>query len=437
MNAKLTSEFFAGRREKAFDAMGENAALIVSAGSTTPNHVKFRQESGFFYLTGFPEPNAAAVLLSNNGERSYTLFVPPKDPVSERWDGKRAGVEGALNEYNADNAHPIDELEEKLKPLVDAAWRIYLRADMSSRRGQTLHRLCRASATSSGRSGRGALEFCDLDWFLANLRVHKTPEEIDMIRSAAEITREAYAETVPQIRPGGWEYEIEAALDGAFRKKGGDGPAYQSIVGGGNNSTCLHYVSNNDPLRGGDVLLIDAGAMRGHYASDVTRTYPINGRFSSAQREMYEAVLRAQKAMIEAARPGIPLKQLHELSVRLLTESMVELGWLDGRGVDAHIEEKTYRQYYMHGSGHHLGLDVHDPGPAEIDGEPFLLGEGAVFTVEPGLYVSEDDESVPEAYRGVGVRIEDDALITADGHENLTAGIPKEADEVEALVQSG
>ena len=235
-----------------------------------------------------------------------------------------------------------------------------------------------------------------------------------MIRSAAAVTRDAYAEAVPQIQPGRWEYEIEAALNGGFRKRGGDGPAYTSIVGAGNNSTCLHYISNNDQLRGGDVLLIDAAAARGHYASDVTRTYPINGRFTSAQREMYEAVLRAQKAMIEAARPGIPLKQIHELSVRMLTESMMEMGWLDGRGVDAHIEEKTYRRFYMHGSGHHLGLDVHDPAPSEINGEPFLLGEGCVFTIEPGLYVSDNEESVPEAFRGVGIRVEDDVLITAD-----------------------
>ena len=435
MNAHLTPEFFAGRRERAFQEIGENALLILNAGPTTPNHVKFHQDSAFFYLTGFPEPNAAAALLNADGKQTFALFVPPKDLQSEIWDGERAGVQGALDRYNADQAFPLDQLAAEMPKLMDKAWKIYLRSDFDSERARQLHSMRRSSAKSSGRIGRGAIELADPDWMLAKMRAVKTKEETAAVRAAAGITAEAYAETVPQIRPGRYEYEIEALLNGAFRIRGADRPAYISIVGAGNNSTCLHYTRNSDPLRSGDLLLIDAAAMKEHYASDVTRTYPINGRFTPAQRQVYEAVLAAQKEMIEQSKPGKTLRQLHELSIQRLTQSMIDLGWLEKKPVEQHIEEKTYRKYYMHGSGHHLGLDVHDSAPAEIDGEPYALREGNIFTIEPGLYVSKNDESLPEEFRGFGVRIEDDILITRNGCENLTSQIPKEPDDVETQMR--
>lgn len=431
-----TQDFFRGRRERFFDAMGDNTVAVFPGGPATPNHVKFRQNSDFHYLTGFPEPGAVAALLKHEGEQTYALFVPPRNPKSERWDGSRAGVDGAVNDYGADVAHSIDDVEKELPALFLKAYHAYLKPDVHTALGRALFGMYERSAKSSDRLGHGAVELRDPTWLLASMRVHKTPEELDLMRHAAAITRESYAETIPHIRPGAYEYEIQARLEYGWRSRGADGPAYTSIVGGGNNSTCLHYVENDQALRDGDVLLIDAGCMYEHYASDVTRTYPVNGKFSDAQRRIYEIVLRAEKATVEAMKPGVAIKELHETGALIMIEGMVELGWLEDKDPAELLEDKAHQPFFMHGIGHHLGLDTHDSGPAESGGEPFPMQPGAVVTIEPGIYVSDGADGVDPEYYGIGIRVEDDVLITPDGYEVLTDGIVKEIEDVEAAVGS-
>ena len=432
----LTQDFFRGRRERFFDAMGDDTVAVIPAGPATPNHVKFRQNSDFYYLTGFPEPGAVAALLKHDGEQKYVLFVPPRDEHSERWDGSRAGVEGAVDDSGADTAHSVAALEKEVPALFLDAWHAYLKPDVHTALGRTLFAMYERSAKSSDRLGHGAVELKDPTWLLASMRVHKAPEELDMMRHAASISRASYGEAIPHIKPGAYEYEIQARLEYGWRSRGADGPSYSSIVGGGNNSTCLHYVENDRVLHDGDVVLIDAGCMYGHYASDVTRTYPVNGTFSDPQRRIYEIVLRAEKATTEATKPGVSVKDLQRVGALVMIQGMVELGWLEDKDPEELFEGNAHRPYFMHGIAHHLGLDTHDSAPAESEGEPFQIQEGAVVTIEPGIYISEGAEGVDEEYHGIGVRVEDDVLVTADGHEVLTDGIAKEIDDIEAAVGS-
>ncbi len=432
----LTQDFFRGRRERFFDAMGDNTIAVFPAGPSTPNHVRFRQNSDFYYLTGFSEPGAVAALLKSEGEQTYALFVPPRNAHSERWDGKRAGVDGAVNDYGADAAHSVEDLEKELPILFLKAWHAYLKPDVHTALGRTLFGMYERTAKSSDRLGHGAVELKDPTWMLAAMRVHKTPEELNVMRHAARISRESYAETIPHIRPGAYEYEIQARLEYGWRSRGADEPAYTSIVGGGDGSTCLHYVENDQELRDGEVVLIDAGCMYQHYASDVTRTYPINGKFSDAQRAIYEIVLRAEKAAIEAMKPGVAVKEIQKTGALVILEGLAKLGLVKDEDPEELFKDNAHRPFFMHGIGHSLGLDTHDSAPAESEGEPFQMQEGAVLTIEPGIYISKGAEEAPEEYHGIGVRIEDDVLITADGHEVLTDGIAKEIDDVEAAVGS-
>ncbi len=432
----LTQDFFSGRRERFFEAMGDNTIAVFPAAPATPNHIRFRQNSDFYYLTGFPEPGAVAALLKHEGEQTYLLFVPPRDAHSERWDGSRAGVDGALDVYGADVAHSVDDIDKELPALFGKAWHAYLKPDIHTALGRALFGMYERSAKSSDRLGHGAVELKDPAWLLASMRVHKTPEELDMMRHAAAISCASYAETIPHIKPGAYEYEIQARLEYGWRSRGADAPAYVSIVGGGNSATCLHYVENDRMLRDGDAVLIDAGCMYGHYSSDVTRTYPVSGKFSAAQRRIYEIVLRAEKAAIEMMKPGVSIKDLQKTGALVMIEGMVELGWLEDGDPEELYEDKAHQPYFMHGIAHHLGLDTHDSAPAESDGETFQLQEGAVVTIEPGIYVSDGAEGVDEEYHGIGVRVEDDVLVTADGYETLTDGIVKEIDDIEAAVGS-
>jgi len=414
--------------------MGPGAvALLPGAGMVTRSNdteFPFRQDSDFWYLTGFDHPDAVAVLRTDGGP-AYTLFVQPREPEAETWTGRRPGVEGARRDYGADEARPVGELPERLPELLGGARRLY---HVLGRDAELDRRLIGALEGLRRRTRSGAeppAEIVDPRPIVHEMRLVKEATELDLMREAADITREAHGEAARLARPGRFEYELEAVLDWVFRRRGGWGPAYGSIVGSGPNATILHHVRNDRRMRDGELVLIDAGAEYRGYAADVTRTYPVGGRFSAPARQVYEAVLDAQLHALSLCRPGTTLDAIHEGTVRRLVERMVDLGLLAGE-VDGLLEQGAYRPYYMHRTGHWLGLDVHDAGAYTVKGEPRVLEPGMVFTVEPGIYVAPDAADAPEPLRGLGVRIEDDVVVTADGIEILSAGVPKGADDIEA-----
>lgn len=417
----------------------DSVAIIASAREATRSndtHYRYRQDSDFLYLTGFDEPEAIAVIAPARAEQKYTLFVRPRDPEREIWDGRRSGVEGARREYGADAAFPISEFAEKLTDLLNGATNLYYRiGDGNPELDETIIRQIR-TLRAAGRRGKSAPEaVIDTATIIHEMRLFKTEEEIELMQRAADIAAEGHIEAMKQARPGMQEYEIEALVEYVFRKQGASGPAYNSIVGGGANATVLHYINNDATLRDGDLLLIDAGAEYRGYASDITRTFPVNGRFTEAQREIYDLVLSTQVACVERVRPGQSVDELKDYSIELLTEGMVRLGLLKGEPKEL-IKEEKYKQFYMHGLGHFLGLDVHDVGRYHIKDEARRLEPGMVMTVEPGLYIALDTKDIPEKYLGIGVRIEDDVLVTKDGNRVLSSKAPKQAEEIEEVMAS-
>ncbi len=415
-----------------------SAAILLGAGLRTRSndtHFPFRQDSDFHYLTGFDHPNAAAVLRKGSDE-PFVLFVEPRDPAAETWTGFRPGVEGAVETYDADRAFSCEEFHTRLPELTAGARVIY---HVLGRDPKVDALLVEQNENARIRSRMGLLPpdaLRDPRLLIHEMRLFKTPDELETMRRAAEISREAHAEAGRLAHPGAFEYELEAMLDYTFRRRGAAGPAYDSIVGSGANATVLHYISNRDPLREGEAVLIDAGCELEGYASDVTRVYPVGGRFAGPTRELYQVVLAAQKAALETSSPGQTLEAVHQAALRGLVEGLIALGLLDDDAETA-IETRSYERYYMHRTSHWLGLDVHDVGSYVADGAPRVLEPNMAYTVEPGLYVAPDDDQAPEAYRGIGIRIEDDVVVTADHHENLTETIPKEIDDVEALVKEG
>ena len=396
---------------------------------------KFRQPSDLLYLTGLVEPEAVAVLAPNRPESErFTMFLRPRDPEREVWTGRRLGVEGARAQLGADQAFPIAELASKLPDLLDGAEELhYLFAD--DKEVDDVVSAAVRSLWGHHRNGkRGPARMVDLRATLHEMRLFKDEHALAALRRAAAITAEAHVEAMRTVRPGMYEYEIEALVDYTFRRRGAHGPGYGTITGGGANATILHYIENDALLADGALLLVDAGAEVEGFTADVTRTFPVTGRFSPAQRRFYETVLRVQEAIIEAAVPGATIDGLHARTVELLTAGMVELGLLHGE-VPALIEKLEHRRYYMHRTSHWLGMDVHDVGAyyESATSGSRALAEGMVITVEPGLYVAADDQRAPAPYRGLGVRIEDDVLITKGGNEVLTRAIPKHPGAIEAL----
>ncbi len=430
---------FAARRKKLLEAMGPEAvAILVGARMVTRSadtHFPFRQDSDFLYLTGFDHPNAIAVLRSDGGPE-YTLYVEPRDPEAETWTGQRPGVEGARRDHDADEAFPNTELPNQLPDLLVGARRVYHVLGRDPALDARIVEICDGMRLRS-RLGRVPPEaIVDPRSVLHEMRLRKEPGELDLMRRAAAISREGHREAARRAQPGAFEYELEAALEYSFRRLGARGPAYTTIVGSGANATVLHYVRNDQKLREGELVLVDAGCELGGYASDVTRTYPIGGRFAGAGRAVYELVLAAQEAALARCRPGATLPEIHDAAVHRLVEGMLELGLFAG-SVDELIAKEAHRRFYMHQTSHWLGLDVHDVGSYRPGGEPRRLEPGMVFTVEPGLYVAPSLEDVDPRFRGIGVRIEDDVVVTAEGCEVLTAAIPKAPEELEALVAEG
>ena len=422
----------------------DSVAIIPAAREAVRSHdthYRYRQNSDFFYLTGFEEPEAIAVIAPSRPKK-FTLFVRPRDLEQEIWTGYRAGVEGAVSDYSADEAFTIGEFDEKLAEIIDGPSVLYYAFGHTS---PEMDQKIIQQLTQMREMNRRPLEpprtIVDPSSILHEMRVLKSAEEIEIMQRAADIAAEAHVEAMKTVRAGMMEYEVEAMLEAYFRKHGAAGSSYTSIIGGGGNATVLHYIDNKDQLQDGDLLLVDAGAEYKGYASDITRTFPINGKFTEAQRDIYDLVLKCQKSCVDMVRPGVRLEDLKTHSIEILTEGMVELGLLKGEPKKL-IEEKKYMQFYMHNLGHYLGIDVHDAGRYYFKGESRPAEAGMVMTIEPGLYISPDtsripegfNQDIPEKYLGIGVRIEDDVCVTENGARVLTHKVPKEREEIEALM---
>ncbi len=468
---------FEERRKRLADRLKGGIAILPAGGEVPRNRdveYPFRQSSSFHYLTGFDEPDAILVLDPQAPDEQYVLFVRPRDRETEIWTGRRAGTEGAKQGFGADSAYPIQEFDARIRPRLVGRPTVFLPFGNSG----FLSRILRIGTGLKGLGNRYGRpipsRFRDLSPLIHEMRLLKTPPEIDRLRTAGRITTEAHAEAMRFTRPGRYEYQVQAALEYVFRMRGSARDGYPSIVASGPNACILHYTENSRRIAAGDLVLIDAGAEFGYYSADVTRTFPASGRFTGPQRALYELVLAAQAAALLQARPGCSLVDQHRAAASCLTEGLVELGLLPGSVEDA-LGMHLYREFFMHGTGHWLGIDVHDSGAYRTEGTPRPLEPGMVFTVEPGLYVEEGRETVelimlefdpdqwmerrltlgparakelekqekdaapkvvhpiPESFRGIGIRIEDDVLITPSGHEVLTNSVPKDPDQVEAL----
>ncbi len=367
------------------------------------------------------------------------MFVRPRDPEMETWYGRREGTEGAEKNYGVQKAYTIDKFEKMFAKMLDGKDKLYYRFGVDTELDQMILGYLSGQRYRRLKTAYPPHTIIDPTLLIHEMRLHKTEEEVELMARAGEIAAEAHILAMQNCKPGMNESQIESIIEHHFRMNGANGAAYNSIVGGGENATILHYVENNMELKNGDLLLIDAGCEYKGYASDITRTFPVNGKYTKAQKEVYEVVLDVQKQCIEATKTGTTIKERQDLSIELLTEGMKKLGLLKG-ATKTLIKKKKYEKYYMHGVGHYIGMDVHDAGryftdQTAKDSRPFA--PGMVLTVEPGIYVPADDKSAPEKYRGIGIRIEDDVLVTEDGNRNLTAKVPKEIEEIEALMNGG
>ena len=422
------------RRQRLMARIGTGTGVFRSAPTAVMHRDvehNFRQDSDFFYLTGFDEPNAVAVLAPHHEEHQFVLFVQPKDPEKETWNGYRVGVDAAKEEYGADQVYPITELDQHLPQYLAQADRIYYRLGRDLTFNQTILAHWQRLLAKYPKEGIGPIALEDPITILDPIRLIKSEAELALMRQAVEISVEAHNLARDLAQPGRYEYEIQAEMERLFRLRGGVGPAYPTIVASGFNACILHYTENIRQIQDQDLVLIDGGCSYDYYNADITRTFPANGQFTPEQQILYELVLAAQEAAIAQVQPGQPFNQFHDTAVRVLTAGLVELGLLVGE-VDTLIKEEKYKPFYMHRTGHWLGLDVHDAGVYKQNKEtwqPFQPGQ--VVTVEPGLYIgpdiqlAEDQPDVPERWRGIGIRIEDDVLVTATGHEVLTQQVPK------------
>ncbi|WP_293155310.1 MULTISPECIES: aminopeptidase P N-terminal domain-containing protein [unclassified Microcoleus] len=420
------------RREQLMAKIGSGTAIFRSApAAVMHNDVEYayRQDSDFFYLTGFNEAAAVAVLAPHHEEHKFVLFVQPKDLEKETWHGYRAGVEGAKELYGADEAFPIAELAEKLPKYLEKADRIYYHFGRDRNFDQTVLKHWQSLMATYPKRGTGPTAIEDSNIILHPMRLVKSETELALMRKAANISVTAHNRAREFAKPGRYEYEIQAEIEHIFGRNGAT-PAYPSIVASGYNSCVLHYIENNRQMQENDLLLIDAGCACGYYNADITRTFPVSGKFTTEQQTIYDLVLQAQTQAISQVYPGNPYSKIHETAVRVLVEGLMDLKLLVG-DIEEIIKEEKYKPFYMHRTGHWLGLDVHDVGVYQYGENPQLLQAGQVLTVEPGIYISpyikpvEGQPEVPEKWRGIGVRIEDDVLVTIDSHEVLTAGAPK------------
>ncbi|KAF3981108.1 MAG: Xaa-Pro aminopeptidase [Methylococcales symbiont of Hymedesmia sp. n. MRB-2018] len=429
---------FKKRRKTLMQQIGEgNIALIASAS----NHVRnrdvefpFRQDSDFYYLTGFSEANSLAVFIPGREQGEYILFCQEYDEKKALWEGAHAGLEGATTHYQADDSFPIDDMGDILLGLLENKSKVYY---PMGRDGELDHQILEwiNHLRRQSRNGVNAPgELVSLEHILHEMRLFKSSAELKLMRKAAEVSCQAHFRAMQTCKPGMYEYQVESEIVYEFMQQGLRAVAYPSIVAGGKNACVLHYVENKDKLKKGDLLLIDAGVECEHYASDITRTFPVSGKFNTAQKKLYQLVLDTQYAALEQIKPDLPWNKAHDVSVEVITKGLVELGLLKGR-ISKLINDEKYKQFYMHRIGHWLGMDVHDVGDYKLDDEWRLLEPGMVLTIEPGLYIPKDCMTVDAKWRGIGIRIEDDVLVTKQGHEVLTQSLIKEIDEIESLMQ--
>jgi len=425
----------ANRRAEFMGMLHEGVAILTTSKHQARNRdvfYPFRPDSDFFYLTAFPEPEAAAVFVPGRKGGEYLLFCRQKHPEMERWDGRRTGLEGAIEEYGADQAYPIEKLQEVLLELLPEYENVYTQMGKDSDLDKEILSIISDLRTRSRQGARVPAQFVHLDHILHEMRLIKDAEEIRIMRKASRLAAKGHIRAMQMTRPGMYEYQVQAELEYEFLKGGGLSVAYPSIVAGGRNACILHYTDNGNRLEDGDLLLIDAGAEIDCYASDITRTFPVNGKYSGAQRDVYDVVLNAQIAAIDAVRADCSVTEYHDVAVRKLTEGMVDIGLLEGDPEEL-VENQAYRKFYMHLTGHWLGIDVHDVGDYKIGEQGRSLEPGMVLTVEPGLYI-EPCADVDEKWHNIGIRIEDDVLVRRSGPEVLTADVPKDADEIQTLM---
>ncbi len=437
MTTKISKQEFTRRRKNLMAQMEpDSIAIVPAAKEVTRNRdadYPFRQDSDFYYLSGFAEPDAVLVLLPGRKHGQYVLFCRERDPLMELWNGYRAGPEGAVADFGADDAFPISDIDDILPGLLEGRERVYYamgrHQDFDRKVMQWVNVIRSQVRTGAHPPG----EFLDLDHLLHDLRLYKSAAELRVMKKAGKISAAAHKRAMQFCKPGVAEYQLEAEILHEFGLNGARFPAYSSIVGSGRNGCILHYTENRDVIKDGDLVLIDAGCELEHYAADITRTFPANGKFSKEQKALYELVLKAQLAAIKTIKPGAHWNQSHDVTVKVITEGLVELGLLKGKASKL-IEKGAYKDFYMHRAGHWLGMDVHDVGDYKIGDEWRVLEEGMVMTVEPGIYVAPDNTKVAKKWRGIGIRIEDDVVVTKDGCEILSADVPKAIAEIEQLM---
>jgi len=425
------------RRKHLMQIMGEDAVAILPAALVRMRNrdaeFQYRQDSDFHYITGFDEPESVAVLVPGREHGEYILFCRENDKKMETWNGLRAGQDGAIEKHGADDSFPIDDIDDILPGLLENKEKVYytmgVHADFDQRVIKWVNHLREQSRMGVHTPG----EFVALDHQLHDMRLYKSAGEIKVMRKAAQISAKGHIRAMQFCKPGLYEYQLEAELLHHFMQQGARFPAYSSIVGGGKNGCILHYVENSETLKSGDLVLIDAGAEMECYAADISRTFPVNGKYSKEQRALYDIVLAAQLAAIEQVKPGNHWNDPHEAAIKVITQGLIDIGILKGR-LNTNIKKETYKNFYMHRTGHWLGMDVHDVGDYKVDDEWRVLEPGMVLTVEPGLYISADHDKVAKKWHNIGIRIEDDVLVTKDGHEVLSKDVLKDPDEIEALM---
>ncbi|MGN6153759.1 MAG: aminopeptidase P N-terminal domain-containing protein [Lysobacteraceae bacterium] len=435
----ISAQTYARRRRQLMRMAGDDAIVVIPSAPerirSRDTHYPYRQDSDLWYLCGFAEPEAVLVLIPGRQHGESLLFCRERDPEREGWDGPRVGPEGAVDALGMDDAYPIDDLDEILPGLLEGRSRVYYHFGRDTEFDLKLIGWVNRVRAQVRMGAQPPHEFLELGHLLDEMRLFKDREELRLMQRAADISIEAHQAAMRAARPGLHEYELQAEIERVFRRHDAE-PAYGSIVGAGENGCVLHYRANNAPAKDGMLVLVDAGAEYRGYAADITRTFPVNGRFTPAQRALHDLVGAAQRAAQAQARPGVPYEAGHVAAVETLTEGLLRLGLLKGT-LEKNIAEGHYKRFYRHKTGHWLGLDVHDVGEYRLDGESRLLEPGMVFTIEPGLYVSADDRSVDARWRGIGIRTEDDILVTKDGHTVLTDGLARSADEIEAFMAGG
>ena len=427
------------RRKHLMQIMGEDAVAILPAALVRMRNrdaeFQYRQDSDFHYITGFDEPEAVAVLVPGRDHGEYILFCRENDKKMETWNGLRAGQDGAIKNYAADDSFPIDDIDDILPGLLENKEKVYYTMGVHPDFDQQVIKWVNRLRGQSRLGIHTPSEFVALDHQLHDMRLYKSAAEIKVMRKAAKISAKAHVKAMQFCKPGVFEYQLEAELLHTFMHEGARYPAYSSIVGGGKNGCILHYVENSEVLKKDDLVLIDAGAEVECYASDISRTFPVSGKYSKEQRALYDIVLAAQYAAIEQIQPGNHWNDPHEAAIKVITQGLIDMGILKGK-LKTNLEKETYKDFYMHRTGHWLGLDVHDVGDYKVDGEWRVLEPGMVLTVEPGLYISADHEQVAKKWHNIGIRIEDDVVVTKDGCDILSKDVVKDPDEIEALMAS-